>query len=67
MRPFRSWLGTINFFLLQFFFVRLYAEGATTEELENNPRYGLMGFVAPFTGWWGSYWPRQPRFMRTFR
>jgi len=48
-----SWLFWVNFFVFQWFFIRL---GKTVK-----PKTGeiiswrIFGFIAPLTGWWNKY------------
>ena len=49
-----SWLGVLNFLVLQWFFVRL----AGVRDAKTGKQIGwkwLKGIV-PLTGWWGSYY-----------
>jgi len=41
----KKWVGSLNFFILQWFFIRLYY----TNEVV--PQYGILKFVIPLTGW----------------
>ncbi len=45
-------LGTLNFFLLQWFGIRLAAVSAINIHIGWRFLFG----VVPLTGWWGSYW-----------
>lgn len=53
MNPFRSWLGALNFLVLQWLFVRLVE--TVDEETGAHEKWELIGFVVPMTGWWTSY------------
>lgn len=57
-----SWLGTLNFVVLQWLFVRLGESRETSYrgdgELIGTRRTGWVWIrgVVPLTGWWSSYW-----------
>lgn len=67
----KSWLGALNFGVLQWFGVRLACGWSTTRYpagdtpgrwwSENAPPRGVpviwtaMGWICPLTGWWGEY------------
>lgn len=46
-----TWVGMLNFFILQWLFVRL------GREIKNgkSKNFKLMFFILPLTGWWGDY------------
>lgn len=46
-----TWLGILNFLILQWFFVRL-AKEVRFGKVE---RYHLLTGIVPFTGWWSNY------------
>ena len=46
-----TWLGWLNFFILQWFFVRLMA-GRTVHGLTY---WKWIYFIVPITGWWSDY------------
>lgn len=53
-----SWVGWLNFLVLQWLCVRLQGEvdlddGAT--------KWAFIGPVLPLTGWWSRYWPKKRR------
>ena len=43
-----TWVGWINFILLQWFFVRI----GYTDGLGLMSEYGIFKFIVPLTGWW---------------
>jgi hypothetical protein len=45
-----SWLGVLNFLLLQWLFVRL--EGIVED---GDMRLHFIGPIVPLTGWWSNY------------
>jgi len=50
--PVKTWIGFLNFFLIQWFFIRFL----------RNEKYQIIGilyFVLPLTGWWFSYYPQK--------
>jgi hypothetical protein len=51
-----SWVGVVNFLILQWFFVRLYG----TVFIEDSGRevmvLSTIGPVVPLTGWWNDFW-----------
>lgn len=64
MNPFRSWLGALNFLVLQWLWIRL------EQQIDRQPagthlgvqlyrdvhmRWGVIGWIVPMTGWWTSY------------
>jgi len=55
MNPFRSWLGRLNFLLLQFLFMRL--EQHLDDETEKTVGWAILFPIIPLTGWWNRYWP----------
>jgi hypothetical protein len=55
-----SWVGYLNFFLLQWFFVRL----ARVHEVHQNTKniymlkdqgWKFLRWIVPLTGWWNDY------------
>ncbi len=55
MNPFRSWLGTLNFLVLQWLFLRLQEVGDIVDGKWVHERWELRRWVVPLTGWWSSY------------
>ena len=57
MNPFRSKLGTFNFLVAQWFFVRLQAAGVIDETTRewSHEEWQLIFWVVPVTGWWNDY------------
>lgn len=55
MNPFRSWLGTLNFLVVQWFFVRLQEVGHYDDMQWVHERWELLRWVVPVTGWWNKY------------
>ena len=52
---FRSWLGWLNFFVLQWFFVRLQEVGRTEWGKWVHERWELLLWPVPLSGWWTRY------------
>ena len=52
-----TWVGWINFLILQWLFVRIVGR---FNERGQFAGWGLLGPVLPLTGWWGYYQPRHP-------
>jgi hypothetical protein len=55
-----SWLGVLNFVVLQWFFVRLEASIETPViPGKSEMTLGWITHIVPLTGWWGyyRYWP----------
>jgi hypothetical protein len=52
--PFRTWLGLLNFLVLQWFFIRL--QETVDEKTEAHERWDIIGPIVPLTGWWNRYW-----------
>ena len=53
----RSKLGWLNFFVLQWFFVRLQEVGETNPDGSwKHLRWELLWAPVPLTGWWQRYW-----------
>ena len=53
MNPFRSWLGALNFLVLQWLFIRLQE---TVDDNGAHEKWNVIGFIVPVTGWWNRYW-----------
>ncbi len=49
-----SWLGVVNFLIIQWFFVRL--EGVSDSKESTEMELGIRGWIMPLTGWWNKYW-----------
>lgn len=54
IRGFRSWLGYLNFFLLQWFFIRV-ARSIENEFSNKTVGFGIMVGIVPMTGWTNDY------------
>lgn len=76
-----SWLGFINFAILQWFGVRLsvvytLADGVSLRDAESHRwkapywerhAFAWLRWVWPLTGWWGEYrWIRKPQWLRAW-
>ena len=52
-----TWLGYLNFIILQWFFIRL----AKSYEIKDNGfrykdyKFKILKFIIPLTGWWNDY------------
>jgi hypothetical protein len=53
-----TWIGWLNTFILQWFFVRLYYVENEQNVVQS---YGLIFPIVPLTGWWSDYIPRKYR------
>lgn len=56
----RSWLGWLNFFLLQWFFLRL--QEVLEDDGKTHVRWQVVTGIVPLTGWWSNYvylWKRK--------
>lgn len=52
----RSWLGNLNFWIFQWFFVRLVKTIATNLSGKPETTYWMIiGPAWPLTGWWSDY------------
>lgn len=52
----RSWLGWLNFFVFQWFFVRLQEIGELDENKQwKHLRWEILTFPIPMSGWWTRY------------
>lgn len=47
-----TWLGVINFLIVQWLFVRI---ARVTDGAHRTIGWGFIGAVWPLTGWWGRY------------
>lgn len=56
-----SWLFYVNFFLVQWFFVRLTRVGVIVAGNFVHSRWTVTRWVVPLTGWWSDYkfWPHR--------
>ena len=59
-------LGLLNFFVLQWFGVRL-AKLSIDEPWFKGVGWGLLFPVCPLTGWWTEFWPRDPKLIDLHR
>ena len=51
----KSWLGLLNFFVLQWFFVRLMEVGHTKDDVWVHEKWRILWAPVPLTGWWWRY------------
>jgi len=49
---FKTWLGLVNFFIFQWFFVRL---RKTSDMDGSNVEWSFIKGIVPLTGWWTKF------------
>ena len=59
-----TWVGYLNFALLQWVGLRLYRQVEADGRVSG---FGLLGLVLPLTGWWNNYAPRPRWFLGLVR
>ena len=50
-----TWLGYLNFIILQWFCIRLARTGKIIDGEFNQEGWKIIKYVFPLTGWWNDY------------
>lgn len=61
-----TWLGWLNFVIIQWFFIRIgeyvTIDIETKDNITTDNTFCIIYFVLPLTGWWSDYFPKTNNF-----